>query len=116
MKNILLCSQDPMLVKGLYGPLRDAGYTVETSEHPADAIKCVLNTPYLSVILDSRDIGIPAADAAAIIKTIRPETYIVVVGKNVSGGDLHMMIQPDAIDKLRELMNDISTLRRTTYL
>ena len=100
-----------MFIKGLYGPLRDAGYQVEISEHPADAIKCIFTASYLSVILDSRDIGITATDAATIIKTIRPETYIVVIGKDVSNGDLCIMMQPDAIDQLKELIHELSLLR-----
>lgn len=112
--NILLCSQDPIFIKGLYGPLRDSGYRVETIEHPADAIKCVFSGTYLSVILDSRDIGITASDAATIIKTVKPETHIIVIGKDVSKGDLCIMMQPDALDQLKKLIQELSLLRLKT--
>ncbi len=98
------------MIKNLYGPLRDSGYQVETSEHPADAIKSVIATSYLSVVLDSRDIGMTATDAAAVIKSLRPDTSVIVIGKDVASGDLCIM-QPDAIDKLKELIQELSLIK-----
>jgi DNA-binding NtrC family response regulator len=110
-KSILLCSQDTLFVKGLYGPLRDEGYAVSTIEHPAEAVKCVLGEPYLCVILDSRDIGLDASDAAAIIKNIRPDIYIIVIGKDEGAGNFYFVREPYAIDQLKELINELSAGR-----
>ncbi len=98
------------MIKGLYGPLRDSGYQIETSEHPADAIKSVFAAPYLSVVLDSRDIGMTATDAAAVIKSIRPDISVIIIGKDAANDDLYTM-QPDAIDKLKELIQELSLLK-----
>ena len=44
MKNILLCSSNPILVKSLYAILRDEGFYVATSEHPAFAVQMIMHT------------------------------------------------------------------------
>ena len=60
MKTIILCSSNPMLIKNLYGVLRDEGYTVETMEHPALAVKKVMWAHYDFVIVDSEPFGMSA--------------------------------------------------------
>ncbi|MCC6346468.1 MAG: hypothetical protein IT388_04705 [Nitrospirales bacterium] len=111
-KSILLCSQDPLLTKGLYGPLRDSGYQVETSEHTAEAVKCVLDRLYLAVILDSRDVGLNAAEAATIIKDLHPEVFVIIIGGYVSGGDFSLVKSPEDVDQLVDFINTLSVLKR----
>ncbi|MBZ0155220.1 MAG: hypothetical protein K8I29_03275 [Alphaproteobacteria bacterium] len=113
-KNILLCSQDPLLTKGLYGPLRDSGYQVETSEHTAEAVKCVLDRLYLAVILDSRDVGLNVTEAATIIKDLNPEVFIIIIGGYGygSGGDFSIVKSPEDVDQLVDVINTLSTLKR----
>jgi DNA-binding response OmpR family regulator len=80
MKNIILCSSNPILVKNLYGILRDEGYEVETIEHPALAVQMVMRRSYDFIIVDSEPFGLSAEDAVEIIKTIAPEMPILFVG------------------------------------
>jgi DNA-binding NtrC family response regulator len=80
MKNIILCSSNPILIKNLYGILRDEGYEVETLEHPAFAVQKVMNAQYDFIIIDSEPFGLSAEDAAEIIKAIAPGMPILFVG------------------------------------
>lgn len=105
---ILICSQDTLFIKGIYAPLRDTGFQVETVEHPNEAVQCVLGAPYLAVILDSRDIGLNAGDAASIIKTLRPDTRIVIIGADIVPRDVYTFERTDAIDRIKEFFRGLS--------
>jgi len=80
MKNVILCSSNQILIKSLYGLLRDEGYTVETIEHPALAVQMVMLRRYDFIIIDSEPCGLPAEDAIKIIKTIAPGMPILFMG------------------------------------
>ena len=80
MKNIILCSSNPILIKSLYSMLRDDGYTVETVEHPAHAVQMIMRRHYHFVIVDSEPFGLSAGDAVKIIKAVAPLMPILLVG------------------------------------
>ncbi len=80
MKNIILCSSNPIMIKSLYGILRDEGYNVQTVEHPAHAVRKVLGGSYDLVIVDSEPFGLSAEDAVQIIKTVAPDMPVLCVG------------------------------------
>ena len=82
MKNIILCSSNPILIKNLYGMLRDDGYQVETIEHPAQAVQMVMRRRYHCVIVDSEPFGLSAEDAAKIIKAVAPLLPILFIGND----------------------------------
>jgi DNA-binding NtrC family response regulator len=96
-----------MLLKVLYGPLRDDGYAVEVTDHPADAVRCVLNDRYSAVMLDSDGIGLNAQDAAVIIQAISPDIHILIIGQSEAGGG-YAFERPVAIDRLRDLLREIN--------
>lgn len=110
IKNILLCSHNPIFIKGIYGHLRDAGYCVDTCEHPADAVKAVIGASYTAVILDSGDIGLNAEDAAAIIKTVRPDIHITVIGRKDDWDGMNVIDGTDAIDHIKDILKDIAVI------
>jgi len=110
-ESILLCSQDPLLTKELYGPLRDSGHRVEISEHAAEAIKCILGKNYLAVILDSRDVGLNVIEAAAIIKSLSPEIYILIIGEHDNASDVYSMKKPEDLERLLEFVNKLSCMK-----
>jgi two-component SAPR family response regulator len=87
MKNFILCSSNPILVKSLYGILRDEGHRVEMIEHPAFAVQLVLNEYIDCVIIDSEPFGLPAEDAVAIIKTIAPRIQVLFLGRHDNQSD-----------------------------
>jgi DNA-binding NtrC family response regulator len=80
MKNILLCSSDPILIKNLYGILRDEGYAVETVEHPALAVHTVIKGTFDALVVDSEPFGLSAEDAVQIIRSLKPDLPIFCMG------------------------------------
>ncbi len=82
MKNVMLCSSNPILVKSLYGILRDEGHAVETTEHPAFAVQKIIEKDFDCVIIDSEPFGLSGEDAAEIIKKVSPFTRILFIGRS----------------------------------
>jgi len=80
MKNIILCSSNPLLIKNVYCVLRDEGYTVDIVEHPALAVKKVMWGGYDFVIVDAEPFGMSAEDAAQVIRSVAPGMPIVFMG------------------------------------
>ena len=80
MKKIILCSSNPLLIKNVYCVLRDEGYSVDTVEHPALAVKKVLWGDYDLVIVDSEPFGMSAQEAAEVIRSVAPRMPIVIMG------------------------------------
>jgi DNA-binding NtrC family response regulator len=113
-EDILLCSQNPLLTKQLYGPLRDSGRRVEISEHAAEAIRCVLGKHYLAVILDSRDVGLNVIEAADIIKSLSPDIYIFIIGEHDSAADGYSVKRPEDLERLVEFINNLSSPKMAT--
>ncbi len=105
MKKILLCSSNPILVKSLYGVLRDDGNSVEISEHPVLAVQMVMNNPYDVLIIDSEPFGMSAEDAAEIVRKVAPGVSILLVGKR----------QDAAAAQTAETPLDLEALRRTIH-
>ena len=90
MKNILLCTSDPLLIKNLYGILRDEGFAVETVEHPALAVQKVIDGRFDVLVVDAEPFGLSAEDAEEIIRTVKPDMPILNIanqGAHVSGVD-----------------------------
>lgn len=107
MKKIILCSSNPLLIKSLYGMLRDEGYSVEDVEHPALAVQKVLGGTYDLVIVDAEPFGLSAEDAARIITAIAPEMPIFCLG----GGEcetLPMIRLPADLDAIKEMLHHIA--------
>ena len=108
MKKILLCSSNPLLIKSLYGMLRDEGYLVEDVEHPALAVQKVLSGSYAFMIIDAEPFGLSAEDAARIIATIAPEMPILCVGEGPACDDMPMIRIPADLDAIKEMIQHIA--------
>jgi DNA-binding response OmpR family regulator len=102
MKDILICTHDPMLVKNLYGILRDQGCDVETADHCALAVQMALAREYDAVIIDSESFGLPVEDAATIIKTISPDTGIMIVGPAENDTDVVTLTIPVDLEEFKQ--------------
>jgi len=108
MKKILLCSSSPLLIKGLYGMLRDEGYAVEDVEHPALAVQKVLHGSYDLTIIDAEPFGLSAADAAGIIRAIAPAMPILCIGGGSGCDHLPLIKLPADLDAIKELIHVIA--------
>jgi len=87
MKKILLCSANPILIKSLYGVMRDDGYDIDIVEHPALAVQQVLAGGYSMMIVDSEPFGLSAEDAVQIIKLTMPDLPVLYVGSGAHGAE-----------------------------
>ena len=107
MKKIILCSSNPLLIKSLYGMLRDEGYAIEDVEHPALAVQKILGGAYDCLIIDAEPFGLSAEDAARIIKTIAPGMPILCVGGGAACDTVPMIRLPADLDAIREMIHRI---------
>ena len=85
MTTILLCSANPILIKSLYGVLRDDGYGVDIVEHPALAVQKVLVGGYGMLVVDSEPFGLSAEDAVQIIRLTMPDLPVLYIGSGAHG-------------------------------
>jgi DNA-binding NtrC family response regulator len=113
MKKMLFCSANPLLIKSLYGMLRDEGYAIEDVEHPALAVKKVLVGPYSFMIVDTEPFGLSAEDGARIIKTIAPEMPIFCVGGEAACDTLPMIRLPADLDAIKKMIRHIAAEKTT---
>ncbi len=108
MKNILLCSSNPLLIKNVYGVLRDEGHTVDTVEHPALAIKKVLWGAYDVVVVDSEPFGMSAQEAAQVIRFVSPKMPIVFMGGEGEKGHANGMGMPLDLEAFKRTIHNIA--------
>ncbi|MGC1453744.1 MAG: hypothetical protein WA946_00955 [Nitrospirota bacterium] len=108
MKNIILCSSNPILIKSLYSMLRDDGYNVETIEHPAHAVQMVMRRHYHFVIVDSEPFGLSAGDAAKIIKAVSPLMPIVFVGNDDTDAQTQAVKTPIDLEAFKRTIHGIA--------
>lgn len=108
MKRILLCSSNPLLTRSLYGMLRDEGYAVEDVEHPALAVRKVLDGVYDFTIIDAEPFGLSAEDAAQVIKAIAPGMPILCIGGGAGCDHLQLIKIPADLAAIRELIQMIA--------
>jgi ActR/RegA family two-component response regulator len=106
MKDLLICSSDPMFVKNIYGALRSEGFNLEVVERTAMAVQCTLRKSFDAAIIDPNAIGLSAVDAAEIIQ--RDGTPAVIAGYDGAGpGGLAGSRKPvdvmEIIDAVRDL-------------
>lgn len=108
MNKLLLCSHNPILIKSLYGLLRDDGYDVETADYPALAVKGVLKESYTAIVIDSEPFGLPAEDAINIIRSISPNVPIVLVGDARNPVEAWSIKGPLDLEEFRQVMHEIN--------
>jgi DNA-binding NtrC family response regulator len=106
MSEILLCSHNPIMVKNLYGMLRDEGFFVETADHPALAVQMVMNWDYAAVIIDSEPFGLSAEDAVRIIRSVSPDMPVIAIGQRTPDDVLSIRIPVD-LEEVRQVVHDI---------
>jgi len=105
--DILLCTQNPMLIKGLYGILRDEGYNVDLSDYPAHAVQQIIKNSYEAVIIDSQAFGMPAEDAVKAIKTIAPDIRVILIGYPEEETDSLGIKVPLDLEMLRDIVHSM---------
>ncbi len=108
MKNILLCTSDPLLTRNLYGALRDEGHAVETVEHPALAVQKVMEGSFDVLVLDSEPFGLSSEDAVQIIRSVKPALPIICVAKECRCGSAHAVETPIDLAAIKRTVHTIA--------
>lgn len=114
MSEILLCSHNPILIKSLYGVLRDEGYAVEVADHPALAVQMFMNRQYSSIIFDSEPFGLSAEEAVQIIRSMAPEIPVIVAGSGATTVDAVTIKAPVDIEEFRQVLQSVHHARGIT--
>jgi len=107
MNEVLLCSQNPILIRNLYGMLRDEGHRVETAEHPALAVQKALGQNFAAVIFDSDPFGLSVEDAIKIIKTVHPHILVIFVGYDRLQSDNLNIRVPTDLEEFKRVICEI---------
>ena len=105
--NILLCSNNQILLKSLYGMLRDEGYGVEVAEHPSVAVQMSFSAFYDAIIMDSEPFGLSVEDAVRIIKSVLPGIVVIIVGCDSPGTDVLSIEAPLDLENFKRTIRSI---------
>lgn len=115
MQNILLCTHNPLLIKGLYGILRDEGCDVDISDYPAHAVQQIMKNTYGAVIIDTHAFGMSSEDAVRIIKTVAPDVRVIQVGYPEVETDALSIKVPADLETLRALVHGIHGINSISH-
>lgn len=108
MKRILLCSSNALRTRSLYGTLRDEGHAVEEVEHPALAVRQVLDGAFDFTIIDAEPFGLSAEDAARIITAIAPGMPVLCLGGGSKCSHPSLTALPADLAAIRDLIQLIA--------
>jgi len=112
MHDILVCTHNPILLKSLYGVLRDEGFDVAISDHPALAVQMVLKKDYAAVLIDAQTFGLPVDDSIQIIKSISPEATVIVIGSSEYDSDALSVRIPVDLAEVKKLVHNMNTVSK----
>jgi DNA-binding NtrC family response regulator len=107
VKDILLCSGNPLLVKSIHGLLLDEGCNVSIAEHPSLAVQMVFNKRFTVLIIDSEPFGLSGSDAVKIIKTVLPGILVIFVGYDSIDADVLRIKVPVDLEELKSLIHSL---------
>ncbi|MBI5640183.1 MAG: hypothetical protein HZA17_07155 [Nitrospirae bacterium] len=109
MNEILFCTHNPMLIKNLYGIMRDEGYSVDIADHPAVAVRMALERKYSVAVMDAEPFGLSAEDAVRILKAVSPDITVIMVGYPEHVSDATGIRLPADPGEVRRLIHGLST-------
>jgi DNA-binding NtrC family response regulator len=115
VSDILLCTHDPMLIKGLYGILRDEGCRVDISDYPAHAVQQIMKNSYMAVIIDSHAFGMSAEDAARVIRTVAPDVKVILIGCPEHETDALSVKVPADLERVRSVVHGIHQISAISH-
>jgi DNA-binding response OmpR family regulator len=113
VNEILLCSHNPILIKSLYGVLRDEGYQIDIADHPAGAVQLIFRNQYTAVIMDPEPFGLPVKDAVQIMRTVQPGVIVIFIGSDKLGIDVLNVDVPVDLEEFKKMIRDVPCLNRT---
>ncbi len=113
MNAILVCTDDPILMKSLSGVLREDGFTVDPVEHTALAVQMAFRKRYAVVIIDSECIGLSAMAAARMINSVAADTEVLLVGEPAGSENTVTVGKPLDLEEVRRVIRNIQEFKTT---
>lgn len=113
VSEILLCTNNPILTKSLYGILRDDGYSVEVAAYPSEAVQMVLKKEYDAMIIDSEPFGLSVDDAIKIIKTILPDIFVILLGYDKLETDALSIDAPIDLGEFKKIVRSMNPMSKS---
>lgn len=110
MIEILLCSHNPLLIKNLYGIIRDEGYAVEIVDHPTLAVQKFMQKNYAFIIFDSGSFGLTAGEAVQIIRSLSSDIPILILGSTECSVSAEGLPIPLNLEEFKQSIHDIHRL------
>jgi DNA-binding NtrC family response regulator len=104
-----------MLIKALYGILRDEGCRVDISDYPAQAVQQIMKNTYEAVIIDSHAFGMSAEDAVRVIKTIAPDIKVILVGCPEYEADALSIKVPADLETVRSVVHGLHQISSISH-
>ena len=105
MPNILWVDDEIHMLKGHLLFLEGKGYTFQTCNNGSDALELFDNTAFDAVFLDENMPGLSGLEVLEEMKTIRPETPIVMITKSEEEQIMEMAIGSKIADYLIKPVN-----------
>jgi DNA-binding NtrC family response regulator len=102
MGNVLLCTHDAMLLKGLEYPLREAGHSVDSASGAVQALRMFFDRTFDLVLLDADVMGMSASEAVSVLRQVAPETRTIIKGDVPSCGGIGTLPSGSSLEELRE--------------
>jgi DNA-binding response OmpR family regulator len=115
MSDILLCCHDPILMKNIYGILRDEGYSIDIADHPSMAVQSILMKKYSVVIFDSEPFGLPAEQAVRIIRSLSPHPPVLLLGQTEYPVEAERLPLPLDLEEFRQTVREIHNLSSISH-
>lgn len=89
---------------------------METADHPALAVRMVLQQSYDAVIMAAQPFGLSMRDATKIIKTVSPETTVILVGCSEEDQDDLGINMPMDLAELKDLVHNVTGLNKISRI
>ncbi len=96
-----------MLIKSLYGMLRDEGFTVDMAEHLSQAVHMIMEKKYDGVIIEAGPFGLQAEDAVRIIRVVSPGLPVLVTGKSCCAAEALNIEAPVDLEEFKQAIHAI---------
>lgn len=113
VKEALVCTHNPLLIKSLQGILQDEGYAVEVTEQPSFVIQVAARKHYATIIIDSESFGLSVEEVIRIVGTLLPDASFLVIGNHPYNPGTFSIKTPVDLEEFKHVLHTMHRLRCT---
>ena len=114
MRELLVCSYDPIFIKSLGGLIRQEGYEMLVADHPALAVRMAFERPLAAVIMDSEVIGFSAGDAASALTNSFEHLTVIISGRTKAPSGALSISKPLDLQEVKDLLAGLRGVQELT--